>query len=949
MKFRAILRYFVLVLFLTIQIFAQDKSALKIEYEKYTLNNGLEVILHEDKSDPIVAVAILYHVGSNREVKGHTGFAHLFEHMMFQESQHVGQDQFFKKIQDAGGTLNGGTWKDGTVYFQVIPKNALEMVLWLESDRMGFLLSTVTQEAFENQQDVVQNEKRQRVDNRPYGHTNYVIDKNLYPEDHPYNWQVIGSFEDLQNATLKDVRDFFIKWYGPNNATLVIAGDYNKAQTKQWVEKYFGEIKSAEKVDDPKSRPVTLSETKRVYHEDNFAKSPELNMVFPTVQQYHEDFYALDLLSKLLSDGKKAPLYKIIVEEKKLAPSVSAFQRDNEITGYFRIRVRTFPYKNLTNVEKDIFEAFGKFEQEGFTDQDLARIKAKTETNFYNEISSVLGKSFQLAEYNEYAGSPDFLNQDLQNYLEVTKEDILRVYNTYIKNRPYVLTSFAPKGQTNLVAENSDIYPVIEESIGEESEATEEKAAEIAIVEKIPSSFDRSIEPPKEPEPEIRLPSIWKEEFNNKLRVFGIEHHELPLVQFSITLKGGLLLDNMDKIGVANLISDIMMEGTKNKTPLELEEAINELGATIRMFTTKESIVIRANSLSSKFEQVYSLVEEILLEPRWDEKEFERLKRETVETINRQSARPPTIATNVFNKLLYGKENILANSTLGTPESVNKITIEDLKNYYKEFFSAPVSHITIVGDISKEKALATFKSLEDKWAAKEVKFSKFSKPAAVEKSQIYFIDVPKAKQSEIRIGYLSLAYTDPDYYPATVMNYKLGGSFNGILNLILREEKGYTYGARSRFTGTQYPGAFVASAAVKSNTTFESMKIFKDELTKYRVGISDDDLEFTKNALIKSNARRFETVGSLMQMLNRMAIYNLPDDYIKQQEAIVQNMTKESHKKLAEKYINPDKMIYLVVGDAETQLERLKELGLGDPILLDKDGNKVEVEETTLK
>ena len=265
---------FLITIFLMNNCSNKQNNAFSIDYEQYQLDNGLTIILHEDKSDPIVGVAIQYHVGSNREIPGRTGFAHLFEHMLFQESQHVGQDQFFKKIQNVGGTLNGGTNKDGTVYYEVVPKNALETVLWLESDRMGWLLSTVTQSAFMNQQEVVQNEKRQRVDNRPYGHANYVMIKNMYPEGHPYNWTTIGELEDLQKATLKDVRDFYEKWYGPNNATMVIAGDYNKTEVKQLVEKYFGEIKRGPENKDPEIQLVSLESTKKVYHEDNFATSP---------------------------------------------------------------------------------------------------------------------------------------------------------------------------------------------------------------------------------------------------------------------------------------------------------------------------------------------------------------------------------------------------------------------------------------------------------------------------------------------------------------------------------------------------------------------------------------------------------------------------------------------------------------------------------------------------
>lgn len=937
------------VLCLVWVLHGQEDSKFKLDYQKYTLENGLDVVLHRDTSDPIVAVAVVYHVGSNREKPGRTGFAHLFEHMMFQESEHVGQDQLFKKIQEAGGTLNGFTTHDATCYFEVVPKNALEMVLWLESDRMGFLLGTVTQEAFANQQEVVQNEKRQRVDNMPYGHTSYVIHKNLYPENHPYNWQVIGSLDDLRNATLQDVRDFFTRWYGANNATLVIAGDFDPEQTRAWVKKYFGEIKPSQPTEAPKPWNVKLDETRRVFHEDNFAKSPELNMVFPTVQEYHEDAYALDYLGRLLSEGKKTPLYKVIVEEKKLAPDVSAFQLSREITGYFRIRVRAFPNRNLTEVEKAIFEAFERFEEEGFTDEDLARIRAKTETSFYNRISSVLNKGFQLAFYNEYAGSPGFITQDLENMLSVTKEDVWRVYNAYIKDKPYVLTSFVPKGQTDLVAENSERFPVEEEDITEASEVAQKEVPDIEI-EDTPSSFDRSVEPPLGPEPTLDMPTVWKHKLANGLELYGIEHRELPLLQFSITLEGGMVLDDLERVGVANLLSDLLMEGTKHRTPQELEEAIDALGASVSINAADEYIVLRANCLADKFDGLFALVQEILLEPRWDEKEFARLKEEVLERINRRRANPSSIATDVFNKLVYGHDHILAYPTLGTTETVDQITMDDLKAYYEANFSPSVAYASIVGDVSRDQAVEIFGALEDVWPAKEVALPELTFPSPAEEARLYFVDVPKAKQSQIRIGYLALPYTHPDYFPVTVMNYKLGGSFNGILNLILREEKGYTYGARSRFQGSGYPGPFVASSAVRTNATFESVKIFKEEMTKYREGISEEDLEFTKRALIRSNARRFETLGALLGMLNEMARYDLPEDYIEKQEQMIRDMTLERHKELAQKYIVPRQMNYLVVGDAETQMEPLTALGLGDPIPLNEEGELADTDgQTTVK
>src|SRR5690554_5617872 len=441
-----------------------DKSdKLSVEFEKYQLENGLEIILQQDKSDPIVASAIQYGVGSNREKTGRTGFAHLFEHMLFQESENVAQDQFFKIIQDVGGTLNGGTWKDGTVYYEVVPKNAMETVMWLESDRMGFFINTVNESAFANQQEVVQNEKRQRVDNNPYGHTNYVIDKSLYPEGHPYSWQVIGELEDLQKATVDDVLEFYDQFYGPNNATLVLAGDFEIDEAKAMIEKYFGEIKRLQEVEPMEPLRVTLAESKRLYHEDNFATAPQLTITWPTLEQYTDDAYALDALGEILSRGKKAPLYRVLVKDKDLTSRTYAYNSSKELSGEFKVFITANRGVDLDAVEAGIYEAFALFEEEGVSDRDLERIKAGLETQFYNGIESVLGKSFQLANYNVFTGNPGFITQDIENIKAVTKEDVMRVYNQYIKDKPYVMTSFVPKGNLELIAENSEKAKVVEE------------------------------------------------------------------------------------------------------------------------------------------------------------------------------------------------------------------------------------------------------------------------------------------------------------------------------------------------------------------------------------------------------------------------------------------------------------------------------------------------------
>ena len=925
---------------------SQIATRLSIEFEKYQLENGLDVVLHQDKSDPIVSLAVQYGVGSNREKSGRTGFAHLFEHMLFQESENVPQDQFFKKIQDAGGTLNGGTWKDGTIYYEIVPNNALETVLWLESDRMGFLINTVTESAFYNQQEVVQNEKRQRVDNNPYGHTSWVIDKNLYPEGHPYNWQVIGELVDLQNATVDDVKEFYNSYYGPNNATLVLAGDFETEDAKALIKKYFGEINPKEEVAKLEPQPITLSKTKRLFHEDNFATAPQLNMVWPTPQQYTEDAYALDFLAELISSGKKAPLYRVLVKDKSLTSRTTAYNNSQELAGEFYITITANNGVNLNEVEAGIFEAFKMLEMEGVSDSDVERIKAGLETGFYNGIGSVLGKSFQLAQYNVFAGDPGFITTDIENIKKVTKEDVMRVYNKYIKDKPFIMTSFVPKGQLILITENSTKAPVVEEKISENIAKIVKNTNQEIL--KTPSNFDRSVEPPQGTSPKLNIPSTWTTTLENGMKVYGIEQNEIPTVNFSLVMEGGHLLDDINKNGVANLMTDIMMEGTANKTPQELEEEIEVLGARINMYTTRESIVISANCLARNFDETLALVEEILLEPRWDEEEFARIKIKTINEIKRSDANPNVVAGRVYNKILYGKNHIFSYPTSGTVASVEALTIEDLKAFYYKNFSPSISNFHIVGAITEADSKNNLTSFGEKWKAKEVIIPSYLIENNRDKASLYFVDIPGAKQSVINIGYISMARTDKDFYPAEVMNYKLGGSFSGNVNLILREEKGYTYGARTGFNGSKIKGTFKASSSVRTNTTGESVSIFKEEIADYKNGVSQEDLDFTKNAMIKSNARRFETQFSLLGMLQEMSTYNLPADYIAEEEAFISAMTLEQHKQLANKYLDETKMAYVVIGDAATQFSQFKDMDFDEVKLMSKEGQELELDDVKM-
>ncbi|MCU0378373.1 MAG: insulinase family protein [Bacteroidales bacterium] len=911
----------------------EKKSTLSIPYETYKLDNGLTVVLNEDKSDPITSLVILYHVGSGREVTGKTGFAHLFEHMMFQRSENVGEDQFFKYIEGAGGNLNGGTSFDQTIYFEVVPKNSLEMAMWLESDRMGYLSNTVTPQSFALQQNVVQNEKRQGVDNMPYGHTDYVLLKNLYPEGHPYSWDVIGEMEDLANATVEDVKAFHSKFYIPNNATLVVSGDYETEEVKALIQKYFGEIPAGAELADPVPVKVTLSETKKLFHEDNFARAPQYNMAYHAPEQYTKDAYALDVLAQLLGQGKKSPMYKVLVKDKKLTSSVYVSNSSQELSGNFRISVTANPSTSLNDVEKAIFEAFTMFETEGFTEKDLERTKARIETNFYNMISSVMYKSFMLAIYNEYAGSPSYITKDLEMSMAVTMDDVWDVYNRYIKGQNYVATSFVPKGQTDLIAEGSVSAGIVEEDI---TKATKMEVADAGeeVIEKTPSLIDRSVAPVPGPDPSVTIPQVWQSKAANGLTVCGIEQNEIPLVTYSLVIKGGHLLDDIAKPGVARFTAQMLNEGTRNKTPEELEEEIQLLGATISIRGGEENITVSVNALARNFEKTLALVEEMLLEPRWDEEQFSINKTRIINNLKRNMADPNYLAGMTIGRLNLGTDNVLSTDISGTVESVEAITIDDLKGFYEKNLSPSVASFLVVGDVDQARVEAALASLNEKWVAKEVAMPELSFPPVPEKASIHFVDVPGAKQSVINIGYLSLTRDHPDFYKAEVANYLLGGSVSARFFMVLREEKGFTYGAYSGFDGQKSYGTFNAYSAVRSDATLESVQLFKDIMLEYRAGVPQETVDFTKGSLLKMNALRFETLQAKLGMLSTMTNYGLPVDYVKQEEDYLRGLTAEQMNEAVQKYIDPMRMYYVVVGDAATQLKGLAKVGFGDPVVV---------------
>jgi len=908
-----------------------------VPYQAFTLDNGLNVVFHVDRSDPVAAVVLAAHVGSARETPGRTGFAHLFEHLFFLDSENLGPGGLDKLSARIGGSgANGSTSQDVTDYLQTVPNDALEKMLWAEADKLGWFINTVTDPVLAKEKQVVKNEKRQSYDNRPYGHTFSVLLDALYPEDHPYHWPVIGSLADLDAATLEDVRAFYRRWYSPNNSTLVVSGDFDPVQARAWVEKYFGEIPRGPDAERASPRPAPLAASARLMHEDNYARLPELTLAWPAVEESHADAVALGVLARYLTDGKDAPLNKVVIDERRVAPSVDAFLYDGQIAGALILSARGFEGGSLDAVHAAIEEGFARFESEGVDAEALQRIKTMAEAELYGGIDSVLGKGRLLARSNATTGDPARIDTHLAQLRALAPADLERVYRQYIKDRNNVATSFVPKGQPQLALSGSSKATVFEEPIVEGAEAPVDAHAAAADYSRTPSSFDRTVEPPSGTAPTIVPPAIWNTTLANGLQVSGIESGELPMAHFELSIDGGRLLDDPDRPGAAALTAHMLDRGTANRTPAELENAFKALGASVSARADDERFLISGSTLSRNFAATLDLVAEMLVEPRWDADELALAKSATVSAIQGARAQPPAIAQRVYSLVNYGPDHILSRNALGTERSVAALQAEDLAAYLQRL-SPDRARLRIVGDVDQAAAAKALAGLSERWAAREVDIPSWPVPQMPARTTVHFYDVPNAAQSVVLFGQPAMARTDTDFYPATIANYRLGGGgFASRLTQQLREGKGYTYGIRSGFSGERDGGEFSIGSSVRSNVTLEAAQLARDIVRDYAATFTDEDLDVTRSAMGKSRARAFETAGAKLGVLEAIGDYGLPADYLATEAAAIDGMTVERVRELAQRWIDTDAMHIVVVGDAATQARRLKALGYGDPVIVNK-------------
>ena len=902
-------------------------SLPELEVETFTLDNGLDVVLHVDRSDPIVAINLAAHVGSAREVPGKTGFAHLFEHLLFLDSENLGYGGLDEMNTRIGGEgTNGFTTTDMTQYFQAVPKDALEKVIWAEADKLGYFINTVNQNVIDREKQVVKNEKRQRVDNQPYGHNFYVVGKAIYPEGHPYNHQVIGSLDDLENATLQDTKDFFARWYGPENVTLTITGDFDPIEARRHVAKYFGDIPRGNTPEQVVPEPVQLTETVHLMHEDSFATVPQLTMVWPTVPEYHPDSYALNVLLTYLTDGKRAPFNEVLIDEEQLTTSVSAFNYAKELAGEAYLLVRPKAGEDIDDLIPAIETAFDRFEQNGIPEDALERIKTEAEVGVYDEIQSALGKAIALSEYNIFRDDPAYLDDEVKALRAVTADDVRRVYDRYIKDKPFVSTSFVPEGSPELALEGARTAEVVEEVVVQGAEADVPYDEDARDFVPTPSSFDRSVEPAFGASYELPTPTLWRAEGDNGLTMVGIQSDEVPLVEFALDFDAGKLRSPASAPGLAALTGDMLLKGAGDLDTAGLEDALGNLGSTVSITTGDRYTTIRGKTLARNLEATVELIDSMINAPAMDETEFATLREQYAQNAVAAQANPNFLAQQTEAKLDYPASSPLSVAGSGSEAQIRAITLDDVRDFHTNYFDVSTATLNIVGDYDEGAVLSTFGMLGD---PVEGDLEALPRPAIapVDRGTIYFRDVPGAKQSVIRMSRPAAARTDDDYARLDALNFPLGGIYTSKLNTELRVNKGYTYGIGSGVAADRDGGRFAVRTSVRTNATRESVEAIRDIVAEHGRGMSDEELAGLKDSLLRGQALKAETLGDKLRLVQDITRNGLPDDAAAREMALVQAMTAEDAQRLADETLRPDAMRVVVVGDAESQLARLRGLG----------------------
>lgn len=926
-----------------------------LQLTEFTLPNGLKVILHPDKSTPIVAINTYYFVGSRDEAPGRTGFAHLFEHMLFQGSKNY-NGVFSRPIEKSGGFYNGTTNEDRTMYYEVVPSNFLELALFMEADRMGNLLEAMTQEKLDNQRDVVKNEKRQRIDNEPYGLVYYKLADTMFPPGHPYHWTPIGSMEDLTAASMLDVKDFFRHYYVPNNAALVVAGDFDPQQARLLIKKYFGPIKRGAPVARVKAPQAKLDREKREQIEDRVSLQ-RLYLNWHGVPFFSPDDAALDMLAGVLASGKGSRLYKSLVYEKQIAQDVLAEHESRQSAGLFNITATVKPGRTLGDIEAAINEELEKIKSQPPTQEEVERAYNEREADIISKMQTVLGKAESLNHFNFYHGKPDYFNQNLARYRSITPADVQRVARLYLTDKRYVL-SVVPRKEQQAAEGKKGTGGASPTSAVERNHTTgqtpqvktETTATRFAVTPSPTGSStqakvetqdkfqaDESKLPKPGPDPQLKLPEIQRRTLSNGLEVLIVEHHEVPVVNMNLVLKTGAAADPRDRSGLAYFTANLLDEGTKTRTALDISNHLTSTGSSL--FTGADWDMSGANLFTTArhFDQTLDIFSDILLNPSFPREELERVRASRLATLKQQRSAPNAIGALVYPKLIYGNEHPYGHLLQGDETSTGAVTVEDIRQFYETYYRPNNAALIVVGDVRMETLIPRLEKAFAKWESKQVPTVELTAVTVKrDRATIYLVDKPGSVQSVLSIGHVGVSRSTPDYFPLLVLNRVLGGTSAARVGANIRESKGYSYGAYTNFLYRRGPGLFSAESAVKTDVTKESITEFLKELRGIRGDrpVTEAELELAKQGLVRSYPRGFETPGQIAARLTDVVVYGLPDDYFNQYMDKLKAVTGQDVARVAERYLDPSRMAILVVGDRKTIEASLRSMdSLGENII----------------
>ncbi|MDA0262895.1 MAG: pitrilysin family protein [Chloroflexi bacterium] len=877
-----------------------------ISFDKHTLSNGLDVILHEDHTIPLIAVNVWYHVGSKDEEVGRTGFAHLFEHVMFEGSKNHNSSHF-DPLQKAGANLNGSTTPDRTNYWEDVPTNYLDLALWLESDRMGFLLDALDQQRLDIQRDVVKNERRQSYENRPYGMAHGTLQEALYPKPHPYNWMTIGSQEDLDAATLDDIKNFFKRFYSPTNASLAIAGDIDPGQVLELVNHYFGDLPPGESVPRRGRHDSSLNGRIELEMRDKVTL-PRSYVAWPTPPEGDPDDAALDVYQAIMSDGLTSRLHRSLVYEKQIAQSAFVRYHSSEIAGQCVLQLTAAEGHELAEVEAAADAEMARLLREPPTDEEITRVKNRIEASHFRQLARIGGFggiADQLNHFSVMFNNPDLINTSLDKYMAVTREDVIRVAQTHLGDNQVRLR----------------VLP----------EPTLSSSA---------STVDRTIMPSPKSEPVFTPPTPTRTRLSNGMGISVVEQRGLPIVAFGLLMDAGASRDPEKLPGLAGFTAQMLPEGTKAKSSMEIAQAFEFIGSRLSTDGRREYTLLSAETLTKHWPTALELTADLALNPSFPDHEIERVRREHLTDLRRGKDEPNAVAEQLMASLVFKRGSGYGHPLAGTETSIGTLTRDDLVHQFTRDYRPDSANLIVVGDITVDEVVKRAEAVFGGW--KSGNASANGRTAAEPlngAATLYLVDRPGAPQSVIRTLHTTIPRSHPDYLGLTLMNYAFGGQFSARLNQNLRQDKGYSYGYQSNIQWFRGPSLMLAGGSVQTEVTKESVFETLKEFNEVRGSrpITQEELDNSKAGILRSFPANFERPGAVMGQILQMVQFDLPDDYLQNVRGNMEAITLDEVHRITQELVRPDELKILVVGDRQQIETGLRELDL-PTVILDVDG-----------